>query len=87
MKIDFDGRKRRLAASTLRGMRWALENLPPGVRFVLGLFLMVGGIFGFLPIIGFWMFPLGLGFVALDIPPWRRRLLVWLERTSVEPKN
>lgn len=87
MASKFEQRKRRLAVFTLRGMHWALENLPPGVRFVLGLFLMVGGIFGFLPIIGFWMFPLGLGFVALDIPPWRRRLLVWLERTSVEPKN
>ena len=29
---------------------------------------MIGGVFGFLPILGFWMFPLGMAFVALDIP-------------------
>ena len=41
---------------------------------------MAGGIVGFLPILGFWMFPLGVGFVAMDIPPARRRLRRWLER-------
>lgn len=87
MTSNFDRRKRRLAAFTLRGMDWALENLPPGVRFVLGLFLMAGGVLGFLPILGFWMFPLGLGFVALDIPPLRRRLLGWLERIAAQAKN
>ena len=40
---------------------------------------MVGGVFGFLPILGFWMFPLGLAFVALDFPPARR----WLEGRMV----
>ncbi len=34
---------------------------------------MVGGVFGFLPILGFWMIPLGLAIAALDIRPlWRR---------------
>ena len=76
----WDRRKRQMAQFTIRGMDWALENLPPGVRFVLGLALMAGGIVGFLPILGFWMFPLGVGFVAMDIPPARRRLRRWLER-------
>lgn len=87
MKSNHDRRKRRLAAFTLRGMGWALENLPPGVRFVLGLFLMAGGVLGFLPILGFWMLPLGVSFVALDIPPLRRRLLGWLERTAAPAKD
>ena len=87
MAFNLDRRKRRMAAFTLRGMDWALENLPPGVRFVLGLFLMAGGILGFLPILGFWMFPLGLGFVALDVPPLRRRMLGWLERTATQPSD
>ncbi|MCH8182298.1 MAG: hypothetical protein IID55_03850 [Proteobacteria bacterium] len=86
MTSNYDRHKRRLAAFTLKGMDWALENLPPGVRFVVGLFLMVGGVFGFLPIVGFWMFPLGLGFVALDIPPLRHRVLGWLARTAA-PMN
>lgn len=41
---------------------------------------MVGGLFGFLPILGFWMLPLGLAFVALDFPPAQRRLDRWLRR-------
>ena len=87
MTSSHDRRKRRLAAFTLRGMGWALENLPPGVRFVLGLFLMAGGVLGFLPILGFWMLPLGLSFVALDVPPLRRRLLGWLEHTAAPAKD
>ncbi len=85
MESNFDRRKRRIAAFTLRGMDWALDNLPPGVRFVLGLFLMAGGIVGFLPILGVWMFPLGVGFVAMDIPPLRHRLRRWLQRMSAQP--
>jgi hypothetical protein len=59
---------------------WGQANVPPGVRSVLGILLIIGGVFGFLPILGFWMIPLGGTFIALDIPPLRRRLLAWLER-------
>jgi len=46
--------------------------VPPGLRLVLGLMLIFGGFFGFLPILGFWMIPLGLAVAALDIGPlWR----------------
>ena len=41
---------------------------------------MIGGVFGFLPIIGFWMFPLGLAFIALDIPWTRHRIHDWMDR-------
>lgn len=30
--------------------------------------LAVGGLFGFLPVLGFWMTPLGLGLLAVDVP-------------------
>jgi hypothetical protein len=30
--------------------------------------LMIGGVLGFLPILGFWMVPLGLALLALDLP-------------------
>ncbi len=34
--------------------------------------LMTGGVFGFLPVVGFWMFPLGVAVAALDVMPiWR----------------
>ncbi len=48
-------------------------RVPPGLRLVLGLLLIIGGVFGFLPVLGFWMIPLGLAVVALDLGPlWRK---------------
>ncbi|WP_284162614.1 hypothetical protein [Frigidibacter sp. SD6-1] len=49
------------------------RRVPPGARAILGLLLIVGGTFGFLPILGFWMIPLGIGVVWLDVRAWRRR--------------
>ncbi len=53
------------------------RRVPPGLRLVLGLLLILGGIFGFLPVLGFWMIPLGAAVAGLDIRPllrrWRRR--------------
>ena len=46
--------------------------LPPVVRFFCGLLLMAGGVLGFLPVLGFWMFPLGVALLLTDIPPARR---------------
>ena len=40
---------------------------------------MIGGVFGFLPILGFWMLPLGVAFVALDIPSTRHKIDDWME--------
>ncbi|MDU8926363.1 hypothetical protein RXV86_03100 [Alisedimentitalea sp. MJ-SS2] len=51
---------------------WARRRLPPGVRLAVGLALIVGGAFGFLPVLGFWMIPLGLAVAAADVLPiWR----------------
>ncbi|WP_135501582.1 hypothetical protein [Roseovarius aestuariivivens] len=48
-------------------------KVPPGLRLILGLLLILGGVFGFLPVLGFWMIPLGLAVAALDIKPlWRK---------------
>jgi cell division protein FtsQ len=41
---------------------------------VLGLLAMAGGVVGFLPIVGFWMLPLGVVLVALDIPAKAERM-------------
>ncbi len=55
-----------------RVLVWIRANVPPGLRLVLGLLLIVGGVFGFLPVLGFWMIPLGIAVAALDIRPiWR----------------
>lgn len=48
-------------------------RVPFGLRSVLGLLLVVGGVFGFLPILGFWMIPLGLAVIGIDLAViWRR---------------
>lgn len=55
-----------------RALVWVRANVPPGLRLLLGLALIAGGVFGFLPVLGFWMIPLGLAVAALDIRPlWR----------------
>ena len=41
-------------------------------RIVLGVLLCIGGLFGFLPILGFWMIPLGLIVLSVDLAPARR---------------
>lgn len=62
-----------------RAVRRGEKDVPFGLRSLLGGLLIVGGVFGFLPILGFWMIPLGGAFIALDIPPLRRRLMAWLD--------
>ena len=37
------------------------------VRIPLGILLVLGGIFSFLPVLGIWMLPLGLLLLALDL--------------------
>jgi hypothetical protein len=52
-------------------------------RIALGGALIVGGLAGFLPILGFWMLPLGLLVLSVDLPAvrrGRRRLSVWWAR-------
>jgi hypothetical protein len=42
------------------------------VRITIGILLVLGGFVGFLPILGFWMVPLGLLVLSMDIPAVRR---------------
>lgn len=44
----------------------------PWVRRGAGVALILGGLLGFLPVLGFWMLPLGLILLSDDIP-WLRR--------------
>jgi hypothetical protein len=78
---------KRLVAAMRRAVEWGDRRVPPGLRSVVGLLLTAGGVLGFLPVLGFWMLPIGLAFIALDIPPLRRRLLAWLKRREVGPSG
>jgi hypothetical protein len=51
-----------------------------GGRIAAGLALVIGGCLGFLPILGFWMVPVGLFVLSQDLAVvrrWRRRTAVW----------
>ncbi len=59
----------------------------PLPRMLLGAAMVLGGLVGFLPVLGFWMVPVGLAILAIDFPPVRRfqrRMTVrfgnWLHR-------
>jgi UPF0716 family protein affecting phage T7 exclusion len=57
----------------------------PSLRIALGVGLIFGGVLGFLPVLGFWMIPLGLLVLSLDLPlvrRWRRSFVVRRERTE-----
>jgi hypothetical protein len=54
-----------------------------GLRIAIGVVLIFGGILGFLPILGFWMIPIGLLVLSYEfalVRRHRRRLVVWWER-------
>jgi len=80
--LRHDGKWRAFRQRLMRQLRrmvgLADRRLPFGLRTAAGCLLLTGGAFGFLPVVGFWMVPLGLLLIALDIPPLRRRVRRWL---------
>jgi hypothetical protein len=62
---------------------WVRRPTSRWVRLPIGCLLVLGGIFGFLPILGFWMLPLGLILIARDVPviePPLARFIAWINR-------
>lgn len=52
-------------------------------RIALGAALVLGGLIGFLPVLGFWMIPLGIIILSIDLAiarRFRRRTVVWWGR-------
>jgi hypothetical protein len=73
----------RLPGRLQSAVRWARRPSSRWVRAPAGLFLIGAGVLGALPVLGFWMLPLGLLLLAEDFPPARWaavRLLDWIER-------
>lgn len=66
-----------------RFTRWMRKPELRWLRLVVGLLFIICGFIGFLPILGFWMVPLGLIILAQDIK-WLQRptlnVITWLER-------
>lgn len=59
-------------------------------RVTLGVLLVIGGCLGFLPILGFWMVPLGLLVLSVDLAFVRRRrrriAVWWAKRRPRDPR-
>jgi hypothetical protein len=73
-----------------RFLRWLKGPSSRWVRVPLALLLLVGGFVGFLPVLGFWMAPLGALLLAQDVPFLRRpmlRALGWLEQKWIKWKH
>jgi hypothetical protein len=74
--------QRRLPASLGKAVTWVRGPSSKAVRLPLGVALVAGGTVGFLPIVGFWMLPVGLVMIARDVPPLRPplvRFFDWFE--------
>ena len=55
------------------------------LRKTVGILLVIGGLLGFLPVLGYWMLPLGLALLAVDWPLARRlyrNLVIWWGRNA-----
>ncbi len=71
-----------MASIRLGGRRIRLPGNKP-LRIGMGGTLVTLGCFGFLPILGFWMVPLGLVILSVDFHPvrrFRRKTEVWWGR-------
>jgi hypothetical protein len=81
----------RTSKSTIRFGRFSVAV--PGTklqRTVLGIALCVGGVLGFLPVLGFWMLPLGVLVLSIEYHPirrYRRRFEVWCGRRKGKTKR
>ena len=66
--------------SLQRMLKWVKRPSSRWVRIPLASGLILGGLVGFLPILGFWMLPLGFFLLGIDFPLARRlhrRLRKW----------
>jgi len=62
---------------------WVRTHPNHWLRKSIAVGLIIGGLLGFLPVLGFWMLPLGLILLATDLPSVRRfnrRVYVWWGR-------
>lgn len=63
---------------------------PPLLRIVVGIAMIIGGMLGFLPVLGFWMLPLGVLVLSVDLHPvrrMRRRIEVWWGRRKQRKRD
>lgn len=67
LQRQFDEIERHVPAWFARLVNWLRRPGVQLIRIPLGILLVIGGIFSFLPVLGIWMLPLGLLILALDV--------------------
>ncbi|WDR03292.1 hypothetical protein PSQ19_03810 [Devosia algicola] len=67
LQRQFDKLQRRIPPFASAMLIWLRRPQARLVRLPLGILLVLGGIFSFLPVLGIWMLPLGLLLLALDL--------------------
>ena len=78
----YEGLERETPDRVARAIRWLSDPGSRWVRLPLGILLIAGGFFGFLPVLGFEFIPIGLLLVAQDVPFLREPVAdftIWLE--------
>jgi len=65
----FDQIESKLPAFVQRPLNWIRQPQARVARLPLGVLMVLGGIFSFLPVLGLWMLPFGLLLLAVDVPP------------------
>ena len=64
---QFDRLQKRIPGAAARLLERIRRPEARFIRIPLGILLVFGGIFSFLPVLGIWMLPLGLLLLALDL--------------------
>lgn len=86
----FDGLEQEAPDFVVRVIAWVRNPTSRWVRIPIGLLFIVASFFWFLPVVGVEFFPIGLLFIAQDIPFMRKpvgKLLLWLEAKWRELKR
>lgn len=63
-------------------IRWLRKPASRWVRIPVAILFIGGGLLGFLPVLGFWMVPLGLLLLAQDLPFLRKPIRKTLARAE-----
>lgn len=81
LRAAFKRLERLLPNRMASALRWLRHPASRWARLPVGLVLILGGIFSFLPVLGVWMLPLGLMLIASDVPFLQRpmaRFTMWI---------
>lgn len=67
----------------LKPIKNRMRSMSSAVRVTVGVLLLIGGLLGALPVLGFWMIPLGLLVLSIDFQ-WARKgylsIILWLRK-------